>query len=72
MHLLCSQEDVWHLLNLFYMQTLLHCIGWEKDESLNYGLVVSRYKSRPSLLHIKGSHLEVTKTSVDSSVSKEE
>lgn len=58
MHLLGSQRDAWHLLNQFYMERLLHSIGWEKDKLLNYWCVASCYKSRPGTLHIKGPCLE--------------
>lgn len=71
MHLLGSQRDAWHLLNQFYMERLLHSIGWEKDKLLNYWCVASCYKSRPSTLHIKGPCLEDIETWVDSLVSKE-
>lgn len=47
--------------SVLYAQIIaLYWLG--KDELLNYGFVVSRYKSQSSPLHIKESHLEVTET----------
>lgn len=71
MHLFGNQRDAWHLLNQFYMERLLHCIGWEKDELFNYRCVASHYKSRPGSLHIKGPYLEATDTLVGSLVSRD-
>lgn len=71
MHLFGNQRDAWYLLNQFYMERLLHCIGCEKDELLNCRCVASHYKYWPGTQHIKGPYLKATDTLAGSLVSRD-